>query len=492
MELVREFGDPHVLFLAEDHVVLKLHTAWPRDVAVPEGLSLADDNRRLLIANQRSLVSAAKSGFPREARILKALFCGCASFDSADRYASAASKLLRDTHEICIVHNRDKVYKLVRMFPNVRALALLHDCCEHGLEFDEPLTDPSVPLVERSQLRQLVGSAGCIYDGYLIMTRATTLALLHTCPDVRRIDSQWVAHCIMGPHSVATSKRLPKAKDFSHLWVFSLDEKSSRCLPMATDVALAAKKFPSVEMLQVSVGTLKALADLSAFGNLRRLKLGLYPFFGFTDVDPVLKQLLTRWPRLEELALKNCGGVRLSTIAKLCPMIRVLKLRGGVGSIEDIPVDAHAFPNLECVEISMKLLRRTSYPFLSAIRDTLRTASFGDDEMCFEFLQFCIHYGRHLPFPRLEHLTLDTKLSLRKLELEPGKLHDALKALPALRHLETDSYDLRLFFENYCVPRGRLSLSWIGCVYCDAHNPELARRYKEMLATVANDSVQAK
>ncbi|KAH7934176.1 hypothetical protein HPB49_022401 [Dermacentor silvarum] len=405
MELLREFGDPTELVLAEDHIVLKLETAWPRNVTLPKGLSLADDHAKVMVANQRSLVSLAKNKLRREATISKALFCGCASFDSCDRYASAASELLRGTREICIVHNKDKVYKLLRMFPNVRVLALLHDCCEHELELDEPTRDRSAALVERSQLRQLVGSVGNLCEGFLLISRETTLALLRTCPDV-------------------------------------------------------------------VVDSLEALTKLSAFRNLRSLSLGFRPCAGYPDVDSALKQLLTVWPGLEELALENCSGVMLSTVVGLCPKIKALKLYGCNGSLKERPLDADAFPNLECVEISMHLMKFVFYSFLSATRETLHTAHFADDGICFEFLQYCIQYGRCLPFTRLEHLTLVTELSLRALEFEPGELHDVLKALPALRHLETDSYDLRMFFENYCVPHGRLSLSWIGCVYCHVHNAD--------------------
>ncbi|KAL1466774.1 hypothetical protein MTO96_042507 [Rhipicephalus appendiculatus] len=189
MELVREFGDPHVLTLAEDHIVLKLELPWPRDVKLPKGISLADDGGLLLNGDQQSLVSKVQSVLSRVAKISKALFCGCASFHSWDRYASAVMKLLRDTEEICIVHNRDKVYKLVRMFPNVKVLALLHDLCEHYLELDEPCRDLSAPLVEGSQLRKLVCCTSNLYDGYLIMSHETTLALLLTCPDVSIVDA---------------------------------------------------------------------------------------------------------------------------------------------------------------------------------------------------------------------------------------------------------------------------------------------------------------
>ncbi|KAL3242622.1 hypothetical protein MRX96_021010 [Rhipicephalus microplus] len=79
--------------------------------------------------------------------------------------------------------------------------------------------------------------------------------------------------------------------------------------------------------------------------------------------------------------------------------------------------------------------------------------------MCFEFMHYCVQYDPVLPFSCLEHLTLYTSHTLHELQLEPKKLHNVLKALPVLRHLESDSYDLRVFFENYCVPRGRLCLS---------------------------------
>ncbi|KAH7964555.1 hypothetical protein HPB51_027206 [Rhipicephalus microplus] len=112
----------------------------------------------LLTGNQQSLVSAPKSTWPRQAKISKALFCGCAPFHSSARYADATRKLLRNTEEICIVHNNDKVYTLIRMFPNAKVIGLCHDLCEHFLELEEPQRDPSTPLVKRSQLRKLVGN----------------------------------------------------------------------------------------------------------------------------------------------------------------------------------------------------------------------------------------------------------------------------------------------------------------------------------------------
>ncbi|XP_054933808.1 uncharacterized protein [Dermacentor andersoni] len=492
MELLREFGDPQVLLLAEDHIVLKLETAWPPDVTVPGGLSLADDDSLLLVSNQKSLVSAVKSSLLRDARVSKALFCGCASFDSSERYATAARELLRNTQQICILHNRDKVYTLVRMLPNVRVLALPHDLCTHVIEFDEPCRDRSAPLVERCQLTQLMGNFGGLRRGLLALSPETTLALMRTCPGLRRIDSLWVAKCYIVPYGLATSSEHRRARSLTHLWLGLLDNMSGGQAKDPTspligvDVTLAARKFPFVQNLQVVVESLDALVKISAFRNLSSLTVELSPGIAYGDVDSQLRNMLARLPGLEELALESCGGLRLSTISRLCPKLKLLSLERCVGATEDAPVDGGAFPNLGHVNMSVSILKAAWRAFLSATRDTLRTARFGHDGMCLEFLQYCVRYGRNQPFTLLEHLTLNTKLSLRELEVHPEDLHDVMKALPALRHLETDSYDLRLFTENYCVPRGRVSLSWSGCVHCNVHKPDLA--LCEKIAAFLNDS----
>ncbi|XP_070382951.1 uncharacterized protein [Dermacentor albipictus] len=363
MELVREFGHPPLLLIAEDYIVLKLQTAWPRDVAVPEGLSLTKENGLLLIANQKSLVSVAKSVLPHVAKISKALFCGCASFDSSYVYARAATELLRETQEICIVHNTDKVYKLIRMFPNARVLALVHDNCAHTLEWDEPWRDRSAPLVEHSQLRQLVGSTGCLSEGSLMMSWETVQALLRTCTDVCRIDTGYIVNCLMESRGLPTMKKHRQAEKFTHIWLHSQDIVSSGHPlnpAVATDIALAAKKFPSVQKLKVAVATPKALAKISGFRNLRSIHVLAASSDAFANTDAVLKQLLKSWPDLEELVLVHCGGLQLSTIAKMCPKIKILKLAMCIVSSEETAGDANAFRYLEHVELDPCLLHASN------------------------------------------------------------------------------------------------------------------------------------
>ncbi|XP_075727419.1 uncharacterized protein LOC142768866 [Rhipicephalus microplus] len=474
MEVSEDFGNPDVLVLAEDHIVLKLETALPPDSTLPEGFALGDVDGLLLVANKQSLVSASRSALLRGASVSKALFCGCVSFDSCDLFASAASELLRDAQEVHIVHNRNTVYKLIRMFPNAKVIALLHDISRHYVEFDEPRRDPSAPLVEGSQLRQLVATWGDQRTECPSISRATTLALIRSCPNVSRIDSRWVVSSFMEPPSFFTSTDRRKAKNFTHINLLDRDLALATGLGLsavAADVAVAAKTFPSAEKLEVCLGSQQALDKISAFRNLRSLAVAFVPAFMSRDTSTHLGRLLAKLPDLEELEIEHCGGIRLLEISRLCSHLRVLKLANCFGSLSDVPVDADAFADLECLDLDMQILIPVFASLLGAIKNKLRSLHFHDQELCSAFLHYCVQNSRRLAFPSLQRLTLGTKESLSALRLQPQDLQTAVNALPSLRHVKTDSFDLRLFFENCRALRGRVSLSWTGCVYCAVHKP---------------------
>ncbi|KAL1472200.1 hypothetical protein MTO96_023108 [Rhipicephalus appendiculatus] len=443
----------------KDHIVLKLETAWPPDVALPVGLSLGNDDALLLVANQESLIQAAKNTLPREAKISKALFCGCEAFHSSDGYRNAAIKLLPQTREIWSSPCRTTFAGTTPWNWTSRA------------------GTPRAPLVEGCQLTELVGGLDFVGAGNVRLGPLTVMALLRTCPNVIRIDSISVANCLVEPHGLLSSAHTPRATSFTHLSLFSRDCVLGLVPPgetSAVDVALAAKQFTSIKHLKVAVGSMKSFAEVAAFRNLRSLAVMLSPFIALSDVNCHLKELLTSLPHLEELSLEGCGGLMFHTFATFCPRIKRLRLANCTGATLDTMVNEGAFPNLEFLAMSIQVMEISFGYFLRAVRETLRTAVFGDDANSAQFLRYCAHRGRHFPFVNLESLTLATDRSLRALELEPRDLHDVAKALPALRHLETDSYDLRLFFEN-CVPRGRVSLSWLGCVYCKVNDPNTAK-----------------
>nr|XP_054917083.1 uncharacterized protein LOC129380310 [Dermacentor andersoni] len=193
----------------------------------------------------------------------------------------------------------------------------------------------------------------------------------------------------MAPYGVHSSPERPRAKDFSHLYLCS---RAMSCVGLpaaatAADVALAAKNFLSLEKLEGMVTSPEALAKLSAFRSLRSLTVALTHDVAYTDMNAELERMLKRLPGLEELGLVLFGGLRLSTIGRLCAKLKILRLTACVGSREDTAVEADAFPNLEYVAMCMHVVDVAFASFLSATRFTLRTACFDDDNMCFEFLQ---------------------------------------------------------------------------------------------------------
>ncbi|XP_077493763.1 uncharacterized protein LOC144104550 [Amblyomma americanum] len=472
MERVEQFGDPWFLLLAEDYIVLKLETPWPVDVPLPDGYSMGDDDGHLLVTNQASLVSATNS--LRETRISEALFAGCAAFESSNVFEASAREVLRFAGEICIVHNRDTIYKLIRMFPNAKVLALPHDLCFHAVDLDEPYRCRGEPLVPTSELRVLEGSTRIGCASSLLLTEDTVLEIVRTCPKVRRIDAASVLGAFLQLAKLSPRGGRHNASNFTHLmlgFAAKISNSGHVLTAEAEDVKLAAGKFPFLEVLKVIVGSRPAFAAISAFHYLRSLSVSLAAVIRFADVGAELQRLLKTWPRLESLSLWCCGGLRLASLAQLCPELKTLRLVSCEISSDDTPLDYDAFPKLRTVELCVKLLRVVFDAFLYATSGTLRNLRLAGDASCRGFLHLCCLHYEPISFPCLEELTLGTALTIDALQVMPQDLHKLLTSLPALRHLSTDSYDLRLFFENYCVPRGSVSLSWCECVYCCVHRP---------------------
>ncbi|XP_077507314.1 uncharacterized protein LOC144116457 [Amblyomma americanum] len=472
MERVEQFGDPWFLLLAEDYIVLKLETPWPADVPLPGGYSMRDNDGRLLVTNQASLVSATNS--LRETRISEALFAGCAAFESSNVYEASAREVLRFAGKVCIVHNRDTIFRLIRMFPNAKVLSLPHDLCVHAVELDEPYRIRGAPLVPTSELRELEGSTRIGCASSLLFTEETVLQILHTCPNVRRFDVASVQRAFLQLAKSSPPGGRHNASNFTHL-MLGFEAKISNCGHVFTagadDVQLAAGKFPLLEVLQVIVGSLPAFAAISAFRYLRSLSVSLAASVRFADVGAELQSLLKTWPRMESLSLWCCGGLRLASLTMLCPKLKTLRLVSCEISSDDTPLDYGAFPQLRTVQLCVKLPMVVFDGFFYATSGTLRNLLIAGDAICRGFLHLCCLHDRQISFPCLEELTLDTALTVVALQLKPERLHHLLNSLPALRHLSTDSYDLRLFVENYCVPRGSVSLSWCECVYCAVHRP---------------------
>lgn len=478
MDRLAEFGETWDLLLAEDHIVLKLAESWPPDVPLPEGCKLQNGGFSL-VTNQESLV-ATKQVLQLRVRVSRALFAGCASFESSKPFCTAAGELLRDAEELCITHNRNKVCRLIRTFPNVRVLALPHDLCRHAIEEDEPTAHWSPPLMtECSQLTQLLGNVESLGSAGLMLSKQTVMAVLRTCPRMCRIDSDFVLEAFLHLNSLPVQGTCLTASHFTHLVLYGAVIGNDQNAAMGPDdVALAARTFPLVENLEVLVRSLEALNEMSAFRHVRSLAVALGPPVVYASAHSELQRLLQNWPRLEKLTLEFCGGVRLSEIARLCPRVRSLRLAYCRWHRADSPIAADAFPKLESIEWSMRIPEAAFDALFVATCGRLRTLQLYDDNSCCQFLHFCVRQGQRAHFSRLEELLLATDLRLRDMQLQPESLHHVLGLLPVLRHLATDSYDLRLFFQNYCVPHDRVSLSWAACVFCAVHCKEIPSREK--------------
>ncbi|XP_037580762.2 uncharacterized protein LOC119464014 [Dermacentor silvarum] len=276
----------------------------------------------------------------------------------------------------------------------------------------------------------------------------------------------------MLPDKDSSSTEKPNSRDFRHL---TLDADVLATLEGAFFIPVTWQ-FPLVEHLEVTLSSLEDFIALRTFVNLRSLSVAFSVAELGVNVGRHLERLLQRWPQLETLSLAMCAGVRLSAIAGCCPRLGELRLvdcSGFHGNNAEFVEDG--FSNLHRVELTRTALEASVVVLQVAVRQQVRSLRLGDDRVCSTFLNICCtsSVSATVVFPLLEDLTLRTDHTVGALGLEPEHLHRAVRAMPALRHLETDSYDLRLFFENFSVPRGCVSLSWCDCVYCVVHCPKL-------------------
>ncbi|KAH8026114.1 hypothetical protein HPB51_016124 [Rhipicephalus microplus] len=307
-----------------------------------------------------------------------------------------------------------------------------------------------------------------------------------TYSQLRRIDSHVVLEAFLLLDALPIPRTYSTANDFTHLALYA--EVGGTCGETAPagpdDVALAGSTFPLVEDLEVLTRSVEALDKIAAFQHVDTLLVALAPPVAWANVDSKLQQLLGNWPRLGKLALEYCGGVRLSTIAALCPKVRSLRLAYCKWDPSDCPVEAGAFPELESIELYIRMADAVFDSLFLATCGRLRKVQLYNDRSCCQFLHLCVRKRAH--FPCLEELRLSTDISVRAMALEPESLHNVLRALPALRHLATDSYDLKLFFENYYVPRGRVFYSRDACVFCAVHGTNVPSRLQAASAVASN------
>ncbi|KAH9379994.1 hypothetical protein HPB48_001389 [Haemaphysalis longicornis] len=134
-----------------------------------------------------------------------------------------------------------------------------------------------------------------------------------------------------------------------------------------------------------------------------------------------------------------------------CPGLRSLSLNNCLMLADGPVMPENAFEFLESADVETSDVKMTwkTTQFADLIASTskkLRRLRVGNDGACSRFLKICCKNRFKISFPFLEDLALGTKVSLKVLGLLPDNLLKVSKIIPALRRIETDSYDPRLFF----------------------------------------------
>lgn len=463
MELLKKFGDPDQLVTEEDLIVLRLDTPWPASRPFPERLAL-DASRQLIGANQETLISHRE--FLGRPYLPYALFCGCAAFDSSPSFEKAAVAVLKNTHTLVIVHNRNMVSDLVSKFSGLSVLALPHNLKVEG----ERGADLDTSSDKLCQLKELLGTTPGLGIDNLFLLDDVAMQIQEMCPKLTewQTDMNDVIGIMSNP--VKAAEELPNAALTQELILGrSIQAHDGKLLMYANagsdSVETASKLFTNLTRLEVCSTFAKSLSSVADFGGIRRLSL----MASIEMAAPFRKYVvsLLRKFDLEELTLKCLGDVHLPTLVEhcqnlvsltliLCPMFHDSALGSGFLKLRELRVGC--------------FFHEPTLPVLLLACRGLVSLHLDGKETCATFLKCVATVG----LEKLERLTLRTK---QRVDVPSGveDLRRLVSALPSLRYVATDSYGIRLFFENYAQ---HVRLAWLGCTICTAEFPKMGKRHK--------------
>lgn len=468
------FGeDPDKLCQAENHVVLKLEKPWKGTVSsLPEGLSL--DVRRVCVTTTVDCFVEHWGFFVEDGRKVAALlFAGCPSFESSLSLRKAASSVVSssDVRTMVIVHNRDSVRNLLDWFRPLHVLVLHHDLRlqeEGGGKWEE--IGGAGP-----QLQKLMGSTPALGTHNLFLSAETICGLLKDC--VHLYNLQTSLHDIVSPvaglrmsNVLAAALSLPVSR---HLVLGCNVERRDGSITAPWDITpghmeRTTRVFPYLNHLEVTTSYTETIAQVASFKTLISISLlfiaqdARLPFRGL--LEDTLKQL-----KLQHLSLGFIQGISLNDVARNWPKLQSLSLSECSVEIEDIVPGS--FAGLVSLRLGLGVSFRSFEALLGAAR-RLVTLHIDGDRLCTAFVVQC-SLGS---LPSLERLVLGTEKPLPQLALTGDDTLFLLKALPSLRYVATDSYDLKLFFENY-MPK--VVTDWCQCTTCAAEFPRVGEKQRD-------------
>lgn len=474
MAAIRDIGDPDELANLQDTVVLKLEKPLstghpPREVSL--------DSSGLLLTTNRKVFTKRQKFFAKQS-ISAAVFAGCPELGSTPTFLAASRKTLHGrTKMLIIVHNRDRIDDLVDWFPTVTAIVLYHDLRLHtgGAKNKRTTKQPS-------QLQWLCGTApGIGAHNIYISSELLEDLLLIKCPDLSLVhtpvneilglsqdfDEDWsVPAPLLGECPELTLGRSVAVPGSE---ITMLEDTSF------ADIWNALDQYPSIQQINVTTTSSEVIARLGSFFFLTRLSV-TYLADRPCLFDGYITHLRTL-PYLTDLALARFDGVSFAFIAKAFVALKNLTIIGCTVRNESIPPDG--LNRLKSLQLS------TAIP-----PDTLRTMFAAAGSLSELSLSGGKTVAAFLAAPEsrpwktqklLQRLTLATRVPLKRLGVDPEHLHAAMRSMPELKRLSTDSYDIRLFVGNYYP---QVSLTWLTCTVCAADFPKISASQEQFWQAV--------
>ncbi|KAH6925027.1 hypothetical protein HPB50_027179 [Hyalomma asiaticum] len=482
MQAVRKMGDPDELANGEDLIILKLENPLPSSRSVPQPLTA--DASRSVFTTGRDGVMSCRSFLVRQS-YSTVLFSGLPELKSMKGFVNALRDIVSKTQELIIVHNRDRMVDLMSWFTKVSRLILYHD-----LMLQTECTSNMREMAQLSHLRQVWGTTPAVGTEELFLCPLTLTMLLANCPALSEIQAPVDEMVLLAERFAVHSPHLPPMfHDVRELTLGCYLRRSSRNATMMRDTRLscmkkALERYPNLEQLQVTTTSRKVLACIPEFSRLKRLSVmygaahkGMCPF------DNSITNVLHALP-LTHLTLKYFGGVVLSTIDSSCQNLECLSLLGC--DILDEKIQAGSFSKLKSLALSDSIMEEAFF--------TLLNAAEGLTDLHLDGEWIISAYVGGPPSPvyqrpmhfALEQLTLATDWTVPALCVTIEELRRLIESMPLLRHLTTDSYDIRLCVQHYYP---RVTLAWTTCTTCTAEFPKMNTMQHEIWQAVHGDDV---
>ncbi|CAN8011285.1 unnamed protein product [Ixodes pacificus] len=444
--------------LMQEHcrVILKPLKPWPTpDDTLLQGAALVKDGSLFWLDTDILVQCRA---FFTSIQYQAAVFANCPSLKPPGAFAEAVADVAGKAPTVVVVHNSDSMDVLLEVFHEAGVLYLPHDLCLH----EESAAFPDGP---RHPLRELHGDCAALGSEHLVMTQRRVLQMGLRCPemtvlnaslpDIKRAEAdrfvcsglvhEWktlvLGHHYRGSRGVSES----------------YSELSFHCMRMVDLVC------PLVEHLTVCTSSPDVVIMAMCF-DVKSLSVTFVP--GLCSFD-ACTPCLAMSRRLEALSLRHFDGVNVAYLAAVLPGLRRLSLEHC--TVRDTEAPIKPFGELQELEVGAMPL--PSLRFLLDGCPNLSSLTLNNQDACVMFLQPSFPKSQ---LRKLKVLKLHLHSPLKQCGLHADDLRRLTEDLPALRHVATDSLDVRLYVENRME---RATLHWYDCKVCAAEFPRQSRRH---------------